>query len=239
MNRFTGKTVFITGASRGIGGAIATAFRREGAWVIGTRTHVGEYGNDPCQEWVEADFTKMSDIESCAEIVRVKCPDILINNAGINQNAPFVEIDPKYYLLIQQVNVFAPMRLCQAALPSMKQRCWGRIVNISSIWGKISMSHRASYSASKFALDGLTLALAAEHTADGILANCVAPGFVDTELTRRMLGPGGVDPLLAKVPARRLGGVDEIARLVTWLSSDENTFVAGQNIAIDGGFTRV
>lgn len=121
----------------------------------------------------------------------------------------------------------------------MKRKGWGRIVNVSSIWGKISMAHRASYSASKFAVDGMTVALAAEHAADGIVANSIAPGFIDTDLTRRMLGKAGIQALVSKVPANRLGRVEEIARLVLWLASDENTFISGQNIAIDGGFTRV
>ena len=121
----------------------------------------------------------------------------------------------------------------------MRRKGWGRIVNVSSIWGKISKEHRASYSTSKFAIDGMTLALAAEHSADGIIANSIAPGFVDTELTRRVLGETGIQSLVATVPARRLGQVDEIACLVLWLASEENTYLAGQNISIDGGFSRV
>ena len=112
-------------------------------------------------------------------------------------------------------------------------------MNISSIFGKVSKAHRASYSACKFALDGMTVALAAEHSVNGVLANCVAPGFIDTDLTRRMLGEAGIAQVLAGVPIGRLGKVEEIARLVLWLSSDENSFVTGQNIAIDGGFSRV
>jgi 3-oxoacyl-[acyl-carrier protein] reductase len=121
----------------------------------------------------------------------------------------------------------------------MVQRRWGRIVNISSVWGKISRELRASYSASKFALDGLTLALAAEHGGNGILANCVAPGFIDTELTRTVLGESGMRQVSQSVPVKRLGQVDEIARMVLWLASEENTYLNGQNIAVDGGFTRV
>jgi 3-oxoacyl-[acyl-carrier protein] reductase len=85
----------------------------------------------------------------------------------------------------------------------------------------------------------MTLALAAEHSADGIIANSVAPGFIDTDLTHRMLGEDEIRALVSKVPANRLGRVDEIARLVLWLASEENTFMVGQNIAIDGGFARV
>lgn len=237
--RFANKKVFVTGASRGIGKAIAEAFRADGAWVIGTHTGKTQEVDDTCQEWFEADFSDAAQIVRCADYLRSKEPDVLVNNAGFNKNAPFVEIVPENFLAIQQVNVFAPFMLCQAAIPSMRQKKWGRIVNVSSIWGKISMAHRASYSASKFALDGMTVALAAEHSADGIIANCIAPGFFDTELTHRMLGDDGIRALVSKVPANRLGQVGEIARLVLWLASDENTFVTGQNIAIDGGFTRV
>lgn len=237
--RFSGRKVFVTGASRGIGRAIAQAFRAEGAWVIGTRTGKIAETDGLCQEWIVSDFSDAEQIRACAESLRAAQPDVLVNNAGINRNAPFVEIGADDFLNIQRVNVFAPFLLCQAAIPAMKRRKWGRIVNMSSIWGKISMAHRASYSTSKFALDGMTVALAAECSADGIIANSIAPGFIDTDLTRRMLGDAGIQALVSRVPAQRLGQVDEIARLVLWLASEENTFIAGQNIAIDGGFTRV
>jgi NAD(P)-dependent dehydrogenase (short-subunit alcohol dehydrogenase family) len=238
--RFLNKKVLVTGASRGIGQGLSQAFLAEGAWVIGTRT--GDQcapPSDICSEWFTADFTDLDQINACAEFVRSTAPDVLINNAGINKNSPFVEIDPEVFRTIQQVNVFAPFMLCQAAIPSMQKKGWGRIVNISSIWGKISMTHRAAYSTSKFALDGMTVALAAEHSVNGIIANSIAPGFIDTELTHRMLGDDGIKALVSKVPANRLGQVSEIARLVLWLASEENTFIAGQNVAIDGGFTRV
>lgn len=236
---FSGRTVVVTGASRGIGRAIALAFKAGRASVVGTRTRPGKDRDDACEEWIEADFSNLDQVFACAKRVREIEPDVLINNAGINKVASFVEIDPRDFLAIQQVNVFAPFALCQAAVPAMKRRGWGRIVNISSVLGKISKEHRASYSASKFALDGLTLALAAEHTADGILANSVAPGFIDTELTRRVLGEAGIEAMVSLVPARRLGRSDEIASFVLWLASEGNTYMSGQNVAVDGGFTRV
>lgn len=228
----------VTGASRGIGLAIARAFRAEGAWVIGTRTSNDGNPDENCQEWIAANFADVDQVRSCADLIRRAEPDVLVNNAGINKIAPFTEIRSEDFLEIQKVNVFAPFLLCQAVIPAMRRKGWGRIVNVSSVWGKIGKEHRASYSASKFALDGLTLALACEHTADGIIANSVAPGFIDTDLTRRTLGDAGIQALISRVPALRLGEVDEIARLVLWLSSDENTFIAGQNISIDGGFSR-
>jgi len=237
--RFSNRKVLITGASRGIGRAIAQAFRSEGAWVVGTRTEKVSREDDACHEWFVANFLDAAQIVSCAEFVRKSEPDVLVNNAGINRVAPFAEITPEDFKSIQQVNVFAPFMFCQAVIPAMKRRGWGRIVNISSIWGKISKAQRASYSASKFAIDGLTLAIAAEHTEDGIIANSIAPGFVDTGLTRRILGETGIQTLVSQVPARRLGQVEEVARLVLWLASEENTYLVGQNVAIDGGFTRV
>ncbi len=237
--RFAGRKAVVTGASRGIGRAIATAFRSEGAWVLGTRTAGTSAGDEICDAWVTADFTDPAQLTACAARVREVEPDVLVNNAGINKIGPFAQIALDDFLRIQHVNVVAPFVLCQAAIPAMVRRRWGRIVNISSIWGKVSKAHRAAYSASKFALDGLTLALAAEHAADGILANSIAPGVIDTELTRRVLGDRGIEQLVAGVPVGRLGTPEEIARFVLWLASDDNTFVAGQNIAIDGGFTRV
>lgn len=235
-----GRTVVVTGASRGIGLAIAAGFAAQGARVVGTRTSPqASPGSGPCAEFIVADFADPAQIEACAKAVGRIAPDILVNNAGINKVAPFTEIAPGDFALVQQVNVLAPFRLCQAAIPGMRARGWGRIINLSSIWGKISRAGRASYSASKFALDGMTASIAAEHAGDGILANCVAPGFIDTELTRRVLGEAGIRDLTAAVPAGRLGSAEEIARLVLWLGSAQNTFISGQNIAADGGFTRV
>ncbi len=121
----------------------------------------------------------------------------------------------------------------------MRTRGWGRIVNLASIFGVISKPQRGAYSTSKFALDGMTAALAVEVASEGILANCVAPGFVDTELTHRILGEAGIAELAAATPVGRLARPEEIAELVAWLAGPVNTYLTGQNVVIDGGFTRV
>ncbi len=232
------KTALVTGGTRGIGRAIAEALHRRGERVIVTGTKPDGLAPDGCQ-YEAIDF---SDAKATAEFARRVAAmgiDILINNAGINKIAPFAEIDPADFAAIQAVNVTAPFLLSRAVLGHMKTSGWGRIVNVSSIWGKISRAQRGAYSTSKFALDGMTAALAAEVAADGILVNCIAPGFIDTELTRRVLGPEGLAKVVADIPIGRLGKPDEIATFAAWLASPENTYISGQNIAIDGGFTRV
>ncbi len=232
------KKIFITGATRGIGKAISKVFKDDNYYVIGTSTKEIDISDTYCNEIFIADFNDDNQIENCSDFVRNNEIDILINNAGINKVAPFAEIDPEDFKLIQKINVYTPFCLCRSAIPWMKKNNWGRIVNISSIWGKISKEFRASYSASKFALDGMTNALAIEHAENGIIANCIAPGFTDTELTRSVLGEDGIKKITKLVPAKRMAEVKEIADFVFWLCSDNNRYVTGQNIAIDGGFTR-
>ena len=227
----------MTGATRGIGAAVAAHLRRQGAHVIGT----GRSAAAPAEgldDYLAADFSERQGIERCAAAVERLSPDILINNAGTNKIAPFAQVSFDDFARIQMVNVCAPFALCQAAVGGMRARGWGRIVNLSSIWGKVGREQRAAYSASKFALDGLTLALALEYAPHGVLANCVAPGFTDTELTRRILDAEQLRALTQAVPLRRMAGVEEIAALVAWLAGPENTYLTGQNIAIDGGFAR-
>lgn len=233
-----GRRALVTGATRGIGAAIAERLLREGARVLATGTRPN--GNaPPGAEYFAVDFTDDPAVAALAVEVEQGGFDIVVNNAGINKIGPFDELDPADFDRIQRVNVRAPFLLCRAALPYMRRQRWGRIVNISSIFGRVSKELRAPYSASKFALDGMTAALAAEVASEGVLANCIAPGFIDTELTRRVLGEEGMRELAERVPMRRLGQPAEIAAFVAWLVGPENTYVSGQNLVIDGGFTRV
>ena len=131
------------------------------------------------------------------------------------------------------------MILCRAVLPGMRAAGWGRIVNISSVWGAISKTGRATYSATKSGLNGLTAGLAAEVAADGVLANCVSPGGVDTELLRGVYTEEQFAKLGRSVPIGRLAQPEEIAALVAWMAGPENTYISGQAILIDGGFSMV
>jgi len=226
MSGVQNKKVLITGTSRGIGLAIAQEFLNQGAQVYGTATTKAT--PQEFSGFCVADFSKREGIQQCVDFVNEVRPDIVINNAGINAPSSFESIDSEKFLEIQQVNVLA----------HMVKQSWGRIVNISSVWSKISKEHRAPYSASKFALDGMTLALAIEYAKHNVLANCVAPGFVDTDMTRGILGDEGINKLMQIVPIGRLAQPAEIATFVVWLASESNTYITGQNIAVDGGFTR-
>lgn len=230
------KTVLVTGASRGIGQAIAQQFKNNNYNVIGTATSKNSL--DYLDDCLVCDFTDELTIRKVCDQIKTIKVDILINNAGINKINSFLDIDPKDFRDIQLVNVYAPFLLAQSAIPNMLGQGWGRIVNISSVWGKISKAGRASYSTSKFGIDGLTLSIANEFAAQGILANCVSPGFIDTDMTRKNLGPKGIEQMLSNVPIGRLASIEEVANLVFFLGSDKNSYISGQNIAIDGGFTR-
>ena len=233
---FEGKRALVTGGTRGIGRAISELLLAEGANVTVTgREDMSPRGTD----FRQVDLSDRSQAEALADSISKERWDILVNCAGINRLSQFAEIEPADFDEIMEVNVRAPMLLCRAVADGMCERLWGRIVNISSIFGVVSKAQRGSYSTSKFALDGMTAALAAEVAAHGVLANCVAPGFIDTELTRATLGESGMREMAKQIPAGRLGTAEEVAALVVWLAGPYNTYVSGQSIVIDGGFTRV
>lgn len=232
------RRALVTGGTRGIGAAIAARLLRDGVTVTVTGTRPEGAGPEG-SSYLAIDLSDRAAAAAFADGLDESGYDILINNAGINAIAKFDEIDPDDFDRIHEVNLRSAFLLCRAVVPGMRRRGFGRIVNITSIFSVVSREQRASYSASKFGLDGMTAALAAEVARDGILANCVSPGFVDTDLTRRVLGPAGMAELAARVPMQRLAQPPEIAALVAWLAGPDNTYLSGQNIVIDGGFCRV
>jgi NAD(P)-dependent dehydrogenase (short-subunit alcohol dehydrogenase family) len=233
-----GRRALVTGGTRGIGAAIADRLLKDGLSVTVTGTRPGGHGPEGTS-YLAIDLSDRPAVDAFAADSGAGGYDVLINNAGINRVSAFHEIQPDDFDRIHDVNLRSAFLLCRAVVPGMRTRGYGRIVNIASIFSVISKERRASYSASKFGLDGLTAALAAEVAKDGILANSVSPGFVDTELTRGILGEAGMAELAARVPMGRFAQPAEIAALVAWLAGPENTYLSGQNVVIDGGFTRV
>lgn len=234
----SGKLAVVTGASRGIGSAIARRLLADGAAVIGTGSSADGTVPEGCV-YRAVDFMDSAATDAFAAETAKQGPDILVNCAGINKIGPFAEIQTGDFEAIQRLNTTVPFILCRAVIEPMKKKGAGRIVNVSSVWGKIGKELRASYATSKYGLQGMTAALAAEVTQWGILANCVSPGPIETEMTRSVLSEEQLAELLAMVPAGRLGQPEEVAAAVAWLAGPENTFISGQNIAVDGGLTRV
>ncbi len=232
----TARRALITGGTRGIGAATAKSLLETGCEVIVTGRSPEGKGPSGCA-YLACDFSDPSQIEALAAKAAGLELAILVNNVGINKVGPLTDYDPEDFARIQQVNLIAPFMLCRSVVPGMRERRFGRIVNITSIWGVVSKVGRSAYSASKFGLVGLTRALALEVAADNILVNCVAPGVVDTELTRSVLGEKGIAEMVGQIPIGRMAQPEEIAHYVRFLVSEENTYMTGQNIVVDGGFT--
>ena len=227
----------VTGATRGIGYAIAERLLKDGLEVIITGTK--KNGKHPAgSSYYQVDFLDEDSTNKFINFLKKQQINILVNNAGINKISEFSSIDIEDFDRILRINLRAPFQICQAVIPYMEKIKWGRIVNLTSVFGNISKEYRAAYSSSKFGLDGMTVALAAEVSEKGILANSVGPGFIDTDLTREVLGDIGITKLKDQIPMKRLGQASEIASLVSWLVSNENTYMTGQNLMIDGGFSR-
>lgn len=219
-----GRTVLITGAARGIGSAIADRYRASG-WRVLAPTRA------------ELELADPASIDRYTSDPQHLAVDALVNNAGINPIVPIPGLDEGNFIQALTVNLTAPLLLVKAVTPHMVRRGWGRIVNVSSIYSLIGREGRAAYSSSKAALNALTRAAAIEFGQHNILVNAVLPGFVETDLTRKNNTPAQIAELAANVPLRRLADPGEIAPLAYFLGSDQNSYVNGQCIVIDGGFT--
>ena len=214
----------VTGGSRGIGAEIAIALRRDGVEVIA-----------PSRS--ELDLLDPASIDDYIETHRDDGVDILINNAGINPIAALGDVSADDWARTVQVNLTAPFRLIQGFSPGMKSAGWGRVVNISSIWAVAAKGGRAPYASAKSGLIGLTRTTALELAPHGVLVNAVCPGYVETELTRANNTPEQLAVIRGTIPLGRLAQPEEIARFVAFLSSADNTYLVGQSLVIDGGFT--
>lgn len=216
------RVALVTGASRGIGAAIAAALVREGARVL-----------TPSR--AEMDLAVPQSIERYVETIKGPI-DILVNNAGINFLAGIDELDSVTLNETLQINLVAPLQLTRLVAERMKANRYGRIVNLSSVWSIVSKERRIAYAASKSAINGVTRTLALELGQYGILVNAIAPGYVDTELTRQNNSPEQIKAITDNIPLRRLAEPAEIAEMVAFLCTGKNSYMTGQVVVVDGGY---
>lgn len=213
----------ITGGSRGIGQATVDCFRGRGYEVIApSRT--------------ELNLLDVNSINCYLDSLKNIRIDTIINNAGINDINLLENVSDEELERMLQVDLIAPIRLLRGLIPNLRKSEAGRIVNIGSIWAVVSKSGRSLYSASKNGIHGITNALALELGTDGVLVNTVCPGFTMTELTRQNNTPEQIQSLSSQIPLGRMAEPEEIAKLIYFLGSAENSYITGQKISIDGGY---
>ena len=240
------KVAVITGASGGIGAAVARRLAAQGCYVVLGYCRSREKAESLCRELREAggeavsfraDLTKAEEAKALIDfaVQQYGHLDILVNNAGISQIKLFTDITPEEWRQMFAANVDGIYHCCRAAVPYLVQQHSGTIINVSSIWGLCGASCEVHYSASKAAVIGFTQALAKELAPSGITVNCVAPGVIKTDMLDAL--PSEVLPQLAEeTPLRRLGRPEDIAAAVSYLASDDASFVTGQVLTVDGGF---
>ena len=240
------KTVLITGASRGIGRAAAEAFAKAGYDVAVNYNKSAEAAETLCRELekysvkalpFQADVADKKTVEKMsAEIeIAMGAVSVLVNNAGIAEQALFTDITEEMWDRMFAVNVKGAYNCTQAVLPKMIHEKYGRIINISSMWGISGASCEVHYSAAKASLIGFTKALAKEVGLSGITVNCVAPGVIDTDMNGH-LSPEIISELKEETPLNRIGAPRDVAETVLFLASEKASFITGQTISVDGGF---
>lgn len=245
MGSFNDQYVLITGSTRGIGKVAAKLFIENGAKVIitGTASVCPDSLTKELEgnfHYLQANFASNTGIESfLLELEQFPRIDVCINNAGINRIFQLEDIADKDYEEILSVNLHAPFRICKYLAVRMKKQKFGRVVNVASIWSKITKPGRTAYTISKNAIVGLTQTMAVELASHGVIVNAISPGFTSTELTESTLSAAEMDQLSGQLPIRRFAEPIEIARVILFLASTENSYMTGQNIVVDGGFTHV
>ena len=234
----------VTGASRGIGKAIAMELATRGITIIGTATtqsgaeQISEYLKLTKADGVgmELDVSAGESIERLFSNIREKFkePTILVNNAGITKDNLLMRMKDDEWQSVIDINLGSMFRVTKLCLRAMTKAKWGRVVNISSVVGSSGNPGQTNYAASKAGIEGFTRSLAKEIGSRGITVNSVAPGFIETDMTST-LGGEQVQKLLSQVPLRRLGKPEEIASVVGFLVSEEASYITGETIHVNGG----
>ncbi len=239
--KLDGKIALITGASRGIGHAIAKKFVAAGAKVIGTATtqkgadeisqYLGEHGKG-----FVLNVTDEHSIELVLNTIKVEFGeiDILVNNAGITRDNLLMRMKDDEWQAIIDTNLTSVYRLSKAVLRAMMKKRYGRIITVGSVVGTMGNAGQTNYAAAKAGLIGFSKSLSREVASRGITVNVVAPGFIETDMTRALTDEQR-SGILAQVPANRLGLAHEIASAVAFLASDEAGYITGETLHVNGG----
>jgi len=233
------KIVFITGVSRGIGLELAKCFLSDGYFVIGTsRSEFNlqeELGSEECLH-VPLDVTDRDQVSSCMEKLNEEdiVPNVLINNAGITKDQLFLRMKDGDWDDVIDSNLTGVFNITKLFIKSMVKNRSGRIINISSVAGLMGNPGQVNYSASKAGLGGFTRALAKEVAARNITVNCIAPGFIETDMTNHFKD-GELENILTQIPVNKMGNAQQIADLALFLASDKGDYITGQTISVDGG----
>ncbi|CAL7960934.1 3-oxoacyl-(acyl-carrier-protein) reductase FabG [Gammaproteobacteria bacterium] len=238
------KVALVTGANRGIGKTIAVHFAKAGAVVIGV-DYSKEYANNISLFLKELglkgkgfvmDVTKQESIENAMEQISKEygAPNILVNNAGITRDNLMLRMSQEEWEQVIATNLTSLFRLCRICIRDMVKARWGRIINIASVVAYSGNAGQANYSASKGGMISFSKSLAIEIASRNITVNCIAPGFIETDMTKKLTDEQR-EKLLSRVPARRLGQPEDIANAVAFLASDEASYITGTTIHVNGG----
>lgn len=245
MFSLTGKVALVTGASRGIGKAIATQLQALGATVIGTAT--SEHGAAKISEYLGSDgmglVLNVTNDESISEMfAAIKgahgSVDVLVNNAGITRDNLFMRMKDDEWQDILDTNLSSVFKVSKAAIRPMMKKRTGRIINIGSVVGTMGNAGQVNYATAKAGLLGFTKSLAREVASRGITVNTIAPGFIDTDMTQTLTDEQK-EGIFSQVPANRLGKPEEIATTVAFLASDAAAYITGETIHVNGGMYMV
>ena len=238
-----GRTALVTGASRGIGRAIAEALASQGATVVGTAT--SEQGAAQISSWIGAlsagSRGAVLDVGSDASVDALfagltNAPEIVVNNAGITRDNLLMRMKPEEWNDVVSTNLSSLYRVCKASLRGMTKARFGRIISISSVVGLMGNAGQTNYAAAKAGMIGFTKSLAREIASRNITVNVVAPGFIDTDMTRA-LDEKQVQALREQIPLARLGTSADIAAAVVFLASDLGGYITGETLNVNGGMS--